>query len=582
MPSFEHLQLAKKLHILNRPPASDTEYSNWVRMIPQLELLAKNAGDDEIILYASSHHTGDIASTIYAHTVLTKATDITPPNHDDLLDWSSSPYEGRCSYSWSFGENEVRLNLSDRHPRPTTMKHAQNLVFGHHIEWLENDEATYYELLQEFAHATQIHWLEEQRAYCQIDENGDIEPVVSITKTGRPGYSTLITCKREPLERYTTVAGCLLVRFFDFTTVNHAKLTFWDGGERTRQIISPELFYDQCIHPDGHSFVRGVQILKSLVPREDLFRPMIYPWYQRKNREYASFLIHDIRNNEITEVSTRPGDTTNYFQTDDNSLPFEMSPAFFRPEVLLKYKTDRDKYRIEEDHRTISCRGTWRLKTYDVNEAGQVHTYIVYLRDLPYQEQLHWKSFNEEPKAKISRRAFENDFEGIPSDEIKPLERILMTLTRWNRRNFDWWRLKDESLLHKVNTPVSNSRDEWALAFQDLTKLLIEGFSVKDIRSLLDQENITYDKREGSLSLVEKLISGPDRSNEERIRILGLREAQLIRTKAQSHQGGSEGDQLARDALREFGSYRNHFNKVCDEIAQELDMIEACVSDAYN
>ena len=153
-----------------------------------------------------------------------------------------------------------------------------------------------------------------------------------------------------------------------------------------------------------------------------------------------------------------------------------------------------------------------------------------------------------------------------------------MILKRWNQRNLNWWKAEDESLFHKVNTPVSNSRDEWGLAFQDLTKLLIEGFSVKSIRSLLEQGNTSYDRGEGSILLLEKLISGPDTPSEERIRMPGLRQAQLIRTKAQSHQGGSEGDQLARDALREFGSYRDHFEYVCDEVAQELEMIEACIS----
>ena len=52
------------------------------------------------------------------------------------------------------------------------------------------------------------------------------------------------------------------------------------------------------------------------------------------------------------------------------------------------------------------------LNSYDVNEAGQVHAYISDLQALPNQEQVYWQSFNEEPKAKISERAFKNDFEG--------------------------------------------------------------------------------------------------------------------------------------------------------------------------
>ncbi len=98
----------------------------------------------------------------------------------------------------------------------------------------------------------------------------------------------------------------------------------------------------------------------------------------------------------------------NYFTASD--LPFEMSPAFFRPDVLLKYKGDSEKYRLED--RSITCRNAWHLETYDINDAGQVHTYLIYLQRLPYDEQLYWKSYNEKPKSSISKRAFTTDFEG--------------------------------------------------------------------------------------------------------------------------------------------------------------------------
>ena len=77
-----------------------------------------------------------------------------------------------------------------------------------------------------------------------------------------------------------------------------------------------------------------------------------------------------------------------------------MSPAFFKSEVLHKYKADSAKFELTD--RTISCRGAWHLTTYDVNEAGQVHTYVGYLGDLPYREQVYWQSFNEFPKGPLS------------------------------------------------------------------------------------------------------------------------------------------------------------------------------------
>ncbi len=66
--------------------------------------------------------------------------------------------------------------------------------------------------------------------------------------------------------------------------------------------------------------------------------------------EQAACRVHcyDWRNKRVTKISTDPAATTNYFQAEGNALPFELSPAFFRPEVLLKYKADRDKYTVGE------------------------------------------------------------------------------------------------------------------------------------------------------------------------------------------------------------------------------------------
>jgi hypothetical protein len=113
-----------------------------------------------------------------------------------------------------------------------------------------------------------------------------------------------------------------------------------------------------------------------------------------EEKQYASFITHDWRHDEIREISCAPGATASYF--DDSDLPFEISPVFFKPEVLLRYKADRDKYSFSG--RSIYCRGSWSLETFDINDAGQVHTYIRYLGYLPYEEQLYWRSYNEPPE----------------------------------------------------------------------------------------------------------------------------------------------------------------------------------------
>ena len=232
----------------------------------------------------------------------------------------------------------------------------------------------------------------------------------------------------------------------------------------------------------------------------------------RADREHASFIIQDWRNDRVVEVSAAPGETANYFNGEGNELPYELSPAFFRPEVLSKYKADRDKYTIDEEHRVISCRGTWELKSVDVNEAGQIHAYLCDLRHLPRQEQLHWKSYNEEPKGTISKRAIENDFRGEWTSYVTPLERVLHTVRGWIRQKPDWWKIDDEDGLRRVNTPVSNSKDEWGTAFLELSKAVIEGFQVTPDSIAATPEANLFRERGAILGLVRETSPSSNRS----------------------------------------------------------------------
>jgi hypothetical protein len=130
----------------------------------------------------------------------------------------------------------------------------------------------------------------------------------------------------------------------------------------------------------GHaSYVNGRMIVRPTITRRQIVRTRMEA-RSGANRQYALFKAIDLKTGNRLEVSCDPAGLSNYFQPESD-LPLEMSPAFFRAEVLHKYKADLEKYRFED--RSIGCRGTWHLQTYDINEAGQVHTYLRYLGKSP-------------------------------------------------------------------------------------------------------------------------------------------------------------------------------------------------------
>jgi hypothetical protein len=569
--SFEHKKLIASLAKLDEVPADPKQFAVWIEAEAHLNFLRENAFADDLVIYTSGEYS-------FVHAVAVPDDCLATADQRDLLNWSFNPFTSIASYVTGGGRDDVWVERGLSGTGTQALKNAIQLVFGRTFEGWTGSGRTYYELHQEYAHLAGIHWRPESRAYCRYNEDGDLEPLVSITNREDKGSSVaLVSFKWQPLEEYLAATKSSIVRMFDFTLFRRSGFSGWSDGPMQEIDESVDLFYRRRVMPGYAAYTRGVQIIRPRRPRQTIFTGITDGWFGRKSRQYAEFIAYDWRNKRVTKVSTDPEATTNYFQASSNSLPFELSPAFFRPEVLLKYKADRDKYTVSE--RDVSCRTAWHLEAIDVNEAGQVHAYICYLRRLPYAEQLHWYSFNEPPKSSISERAVINDFKGEWMSFVQPLQKVLSIIQRWRDSKTTWWTLRDERLIERVNTPLTASRDEWAEAYMDLAKLVVEGFETKTIRARLDGLRVEYGKEDKTIILLETLLSA--RMGGQIQKLDGLRTVQLLRSKAKGHAGGSEAEQLALDALMEHESFTNHFNDVCAQVADELEAIEKACDEGH-
>ena len=568
MHNYDHKKLIEAITQLNEVPADSRRFSEWIEAEAHLEFLRRNARADELVIYASGEST-------FIHSVAVPNDRLTPVDQQDLMQWSCNPYTSIASYVTGGGREDVWVERGLSGTGTKTLKDAVQLIFGRTFEGWTGPGRTYYEVHQEYAHLTSIHWRPEMRAHCRFNEHGDLEPVVSVTSREDKGSNmTLVSFKWEPLEEYLAASNASIVRMFDFALMRRTGFSGWSDGPEQEIDVSPDFFYRRKVMPGYAAYTRGVQIIRPRRSPQAVFTGITDSWFGNKNKQYAEFIAYDWRNTRVTKISADPSDTTNYFHVEGNTLPFELSPAFFRPEVLLKYKADREKYTVGE--RDVSCRAAWHLEAIDVNEAGQVFAYICYLRRLPYEEQLHWLSYNEAPKASISERAVVNDFQGEWVSFVQPLRKVLSLVQRWRDSNAKWWILRDENLLERVNTPLTASRDEWAEAYMDLAKLVVEGFETKTIRARLDEAQISYDKEDRTIALLEKLLTV--KTGGQMQKLPGLRTVQLLRSKAKGHAGGSEAQQLAQDALMEHETFANHFRHVCAQVADELETIEKGMS----
>jgi hypothetical protein len=256
-----------------------------------------------------------------------------------------------------------------------------------------------------------------------------------------------------------------------------------------------------------------------------------------------------------------------------------MSPAFFRAELLHKYKSDPTKYALTD--RSISCRGAWHLQTYDVNEAGQVHTYLCYLARLPYQEQLYWQSFNEWPKGSVSRRAFRTDFMGEWSTDYDPLRAVKRKVERLDVASPDWWKPRGKEVARAVHCPVTGAEAEWAEAILALDQLIIEGFQDGPLKKIAFEMGRPLEKEWRSLKLMEECLLGKGAAEDEaKVAVDALRTVRDLRTTVKGHAAPRKKADAVKKAQTAYGSFRAHFEALaaaCDD-ALGLIMIRMNVS----
>lgn len=380
-----------------------------------IEFLKSNATCEELVIYAS-------AGAVLIHGVLAPTAQVTPADQTDLLGAHVMSDDSWCiQKSWGGGQgHRIYLEPPLTHPGCKSLVGGEKLIFRRSFTGVDTGPAPI-ELSQKLVHSLELYWVPERSAYSRLDSKGDIEDVIRVIWLKAPESETgavVVTILIKELATYMALSDLSLVIKFDFTRFEPDNFAGWAQDRQSSRKLGPDLFYNAGRSTNA-SYANGCMILRAAVTVDEL----IQQWKEEEDptrKQYATFKIQDWKNQRSVETSCAPEFLSNYFTQSDK--PYEISPVFFRSDVLARFKNDPEKYDLTD--RTISCRNAWYLKTYDINEAGQVHTYIGYLADLPYEEQLYWQSFNEWPKAPISKRAFENDFQGQFSSEYDPLQMI--------------------------------------------------------------------------------------------------------------------------------------------------------------
>ena len=312
------------------------------------------------------------------------------------------------------------------------------------------------------------------------------------------------------------------------------------------------LYLDSCVSRDDASLrvLRGFDLVEvDASARERILVRM----RGDEPRQYATFLIHDWKNKRVVEWSSSPDEASNYFTGGD--LPYGISPAYFKPEVLLHYRANPEQYRVLPDR--IECIGAWSLGYY-VNDEGQVHAYLCDLAKVPFEEQLRWKASNERPRGGLAKEAFIQDFEGQFVDDYDPLLCLQEILREFPQEDAngsvcDIWTLKatsaecnPEVLGYVVTGGVKEYHDQ----VLNLAKIVVEGLSAKTINRLSKRTGCR-DEPLGTIRQLGRLLDALGVKSSQRDAIVGpLAEVQEQRSKQVAHVGKDEARGDRKEAFR--------------------------------
>lgn len=563
MASYRHKTLFDRLTSLNEPPTDGDAFAKWITGENHLQLLREEAEGDELLVHVGSQH-------VFVHTVVVPEQELRSVPSRALLDWDGDPYSTRIDYVLGGKESHTVLDSSPW--RSGVLPGAHPLIHLRDLFAKPRGREQHVELRQEYAHLTGVPCASPQGFFLH-DENGDIVDVVSVTSAKDPPVWSVVSFLRYPLEQYLAASKSVLVRMFDFNLYDPRTFSGWPQHE-AGVVEDPPIVFHRFV-PGYAGYLRGVQTLPLGLPRDQVLDSINKGPLPRRTGPPVSFLAHDWRNRRVIEISVDRDATTNYAEKRIG-LPFEMSPAFFRPEVMRKYESDSGKYEIGP--RDITCADAWRLQAIGRNAENQVHAYIRYLRNLPYSEQLHWKAYNEPPKAPIAPDVMRMDFEGewnnLPSlaTAVSP---VLRRLWRWKEKDVEWWKCRDDEGFSRVRNMFTESQEEWRDKCRDLATLAIEGFDQKWLRRRAEAVGETPDRGEKSLRLLERILYG-EKPEERETRLEALRELQYVRTLG-SHTRGSEARRFLEQIEGRDGTYRTHFDELCERIDRELNVIEGAL-----
>lgn len=437
----------------------------------------------------------------------------------------------------------------------------ENIVNAREFYGIKPD---YVEISEEFRLLNNLYHDAKLNVFLAIGDSGSCEEVAKIDNH----FNVFI--KLKYLIKYATVKQMALLLFFDIRQKITGTLEKNQLKNFSNKYIEKDIVYSICgDEMIGSNYIYSIVMGKKIILPKPINECGYWPF--EKEYEYLDFIIGTDEFGENKYFTSNPDKLANYFGANPDA-PNYLTPVFFNKEVLQKYLSHSDIYSIEDGY--LKCGGLWALRM-DNHHKYYVVVYLGDLgKDLPYEEQQHWKNYNIVCDGTISDTKFKRDFLGCCAEaEISDLKfkaDFSYFQKQWYNK-FGWYLFlplnsDDEYNFNKIHIPIMNAQDEFDHLVLSLVKTIIDSINEKEIKNLLKDTSDKNSGKElkGSISKLERWF---EESNliEYATHIEFLRNLQNLRSSGTGHRKGSNYDKISKEFNLDSESYTNVFDSILEK-----------------
>ncbi|MDL1978585.1 MAG: hypothetical protein LWX52_10915 [Deltaproteobacteria bacterium] len=512
-----------------------------------------------VIVYLSTHNHGIYCalnpSDRIAETLAEPAWDL---NHGGGL-------PGTIVYLDDDGNEQVEyLRYGDWHVEP--------LVIDREFHGIRED---YKEISEEFRLFHRLYHDRKLDHYIKIDDDGN-EQLVAIVEPKR------VRIRLKEIRQFLAIKEMYLSIQFDCR--EHSEHTLEDlgltegGGDHREEVSCWGLHYGDLGGIGSHqafSRLLGVRLIEPLPKSKSGF----WGFAEEPAKKYMDFITGVDKNGDNVEHTSNPDALANYFGANPGA-PHNLTAVSFRKQVLDKYYQQPGKYNISDD--ILCCGHLWSMYL-DNHHNDKVCAWLGDLgRDLPYEDQLHWRAYNIASQTGVSETYHRRQILAQFIDSDRPehvFQQRYHELVEACCERLGWRLLLpldagDEHHFQCIRIPATDEQRDFDELVLGLTKILIDSLNEKQLNSLIPPDRC--DGIKGSISRLETALAAHG-VMDAGDHIAFLRKLQNLRSASSAHRKGRNYRKIATEFGVDKQNLRTVFTGILRQALVLLDYLVTVV-----